>query len=45
MDIWEENFSSEIRKLSILIETYPYIAIDTEFPGVVARPVGQFKDI
>lgn len=30
-----------MRNLSYLVDTYDHIALDTEFPGVVVRPVGK----
>ena len=27
-----------------IVEDFPYLTMDTEFPGDVARPVGNFKN-
>ncbi|EDV25162.1 uncharacterized protein TRIADDRAFT_26102 [Trichoplax adhaerens] len=42
-DIWESNLEEEFDKIRDIVEDFPFIGMDTEFPGVVARPIGDFK--
>ncbi|KAH7326386.1 CAF1 family ribonuclease [Stachybotrys elegans] len=42
-EVWKHNLHEEMAVLRDLVEKYPYIAMDTEFPGVVARPMGGFR--
>ena len=36
-NVWEVNLEEEINLMSKLVDTYPYIAFDTEFPGTLVR--------
>jgi CCR4-NOT transcription complex subunit 7/8 len=40
--VWADNFEEEMLVIRECVAEYPFIAMDTEFPGVVARPMGTF---
>ena len=35
VEVFADNFVTEIKRISLLLEEFPYVGMDTEFPGVV----------
>ncbi|EMC97092.1 hypothetical protein BAUCODRAFT_67865 [Baudoinia panamericana UAMH 10762] len=41
-EVWKQNLEQEFAVLRQLVLKYPYVSMDAEFPGIVARPIGNF---
>ncbi|KAK2196549.1 bifunctional CCR4-NOT transcription complex subunit 7-8-Pop2/Ribonuclease CAF1/Ribonuclease H superfamily/Ribonuclease H-like superfamily [Babesia duncani] len=44
IDVWTDNLEEAFEKIRDLLELYPYVSIDTEFPGIVAKPTSYLDD-
>ncbi|KAM0686287.1 CCR4-NOT core DEDD RNase subunit, partial [Conglomerata obtusa] len=42
VNVWRSNLTEEMRNIRCLLQNYNFISMDTEFPGVVAKPTGNF---
>mmetsp|Transcript_73527 Transcript_73527/g.148088 ORF Transcript_73527/g.148088 Transcript_73527/m.148088 type:complete len:309 (-) Transcript_73527:227-1153(-) len=40
-DVWRDNLDEEMVNIRKVVEKYPFVAMDTEFPGIVARPISD----
>lgn len=43
-EVWESNMEEEIKKISEIIDKYPYVSIDTEFPGIIYSVSSKEKE-
>uniref|UniRef100_A0A0N4ZNB6 poly(A)-specific ribonuclease n=1 Tax=Parastrongyloides trichosuri TaxID=131310 RepID=A0A0N4ZNB6_PARTI len=44
INVWKWNLREEFVRINEIVQKYDYVSVDTEFPGVVATPIGETKN-
>lgn len=44
-EVWNFNLYEEFMQICQIVKDYPFVAMDTEFPGIVAKPIGSFSSM
>lgn len=43
-EVWASNFEQEMKYISEILDKYPYISMDTEFPGIIHTVSSKLKE-
>lgn len=43
LEVWQSNMYDAFQQVRQIVRQFPFVSMDTEFPGVVARPIGEFN--